>query len=363
MRHPILIPVLLLGLTMRGIAQDKSEMWSAEADYVAANGRPAVEYVSGLFDAHDVVVIGEIHEVADNCRFVADLVDAVYKTAGVRVIASEFLRASQTEQMNALLTAEQWDESAATDLMRHGANVIWGYREYLDIFEAVWKVNHTLPADATTMRIVGLDSEWNQLAMLKEGSAAKRFKMTLDREHCMVTSLETAIATPGTKVLAHVGFAHSVTGQGERFATVLRRKYGDRVFQVALHHNFPGPGEVSPFTAMMEEILAGSPKPWGVTIKGSPLADLRRDDCLYFQMLGRGSSLDEAAEGYVFLTSVARLEPVSWIEGFVNQVTFEEAKELAIRMGRLGHEEDCPDAGALNEVLQKRLEERRPGPG
>lgn len=364
MRTSVCCAIVAVCCGLPAAAQDQPS-WSEspEGRFVAERGQNAVDYVVGLFAAHDLVIVGEIHEVADNCRFVADLVDDVYHRAGVRVLASEFVRRSQSEAMQTVVTAEEWDAVAAIDIMRHGANSIWGYREYLDIYQAVWKLNQSLPDGAEPMRLVGLDSEWDQLALLEETSESKRFKVRLEREQCMIASAEDALAAKGTKILAHVGYAHSVTGHGERFATVLKRRHGDRIFQVALHHNFPGPGDVSPFTQMMEGILSVGAAPLGITISGTPLAQLRRDDCMYFRMLGRDASLDEAAEGYVLLKPVAQLRPVTWIDGFIVDEQFERARELARRMRRLGPDEPCDDAAALNAILRRRLEERGAEPG
>lgn len=328
-------------------------------EYVARSARPACEYVADLFVDHDVVIIGEIHEVADNEEFIADLLVDLARRTAVRRYATEFVPRRLSAEANALVQAPQWDEAAAIDLMRRGPNPLWGYREYLAILEAIWRSNADRPPGAAPMLIVGLDSDWKQLALLEEPDQAKNFRTRLERERCMVEGLETAIQEPGAKVLAHVGYAHSITKHGERFATVLKRRYGERIFQVALHHNFPGPGETSPFTGLLEEVLAGQRGPAGVTVKGSPLADLRRDDCMYFTMLGSGRSLDEAAEGYLYLAPVRDLRPVSWIDGFITDETFEQARAIALKMKRLDAQQPCPDAAALNAAMKQHFESRR----
>ncbi len=328
-------------------------------EYVAASARPACEYVADLFAAHSVVIIGEIHEVADNEKFMAGLLTHLARRTTVRRYATEFVPRRLTAEVNALVQAPEWDEAAAIDLMRRGPNPLWGYREYLSILETVWRINVERPPGDEPMLMVGLDSDWSQLALLEETNEAKNFRTRLERERCMVESLESALQEPGAKVLAHVGYAHSVTNHGERFATVLKRRYGDRVFQVALHHNFPGPGERSPFTSRLEAIFAEPGGPAGLTIEGSPLADLRSDDCMYFTMLGPGSSLDEAAEGYVYLAPVRELTPVSWIDGFVTDGTFEEARAIALKMKRIGPEQEVPDADALNAAMKRYFESRR----
>ena len=322
--------------------------------YLEQNGQDPIDYIVGKFAQHDLVFLGETHQVRENCRFVADLIEPLHE-AGVHVLVSEFLRSGHTPQVDALLTAEQFDESAAVDLFRDNPWPTWGFREYVDILQGAWKLNRTLPAGAPRFRVIGMDSDWSQYALWFETEDRSEVSQTmLAREKHMTAVLRDEILESGQKALVHAGYVHTVTCHGIYVATVLREEYGQRVFQVALHRNHgPGRGSV-PITLFLEESVADAGgEAVGFDIVGSPYASLVDRQTMYWRMKG-ALGFENFAEGYVFLAPLEELHATSWIEGFITEERFDQALAVSIRMGWV-KEGECTTAAELDAKLAERF--------
>lgn len=323
------------------------------ADHLAAHARAPVEYLAACLGRHDVVLLGENHHVRENCALVAEVLAPLHRDAELRWLCTEFLRVRQTEAANRIAQAETWDESAAVALLRDLPWPTWGFRDYLDILRAVWAANRTRPDGAPPLRIQGLDSDWNQHALwFGDLDPRARFELLMQRERTMIQAIEEGPLKIGGKALAHVGFAHSVTCQGERLGTVLRRQHGQRVFQVALHQDLPCKRQPSVLATLVEQ-AAASQGPCGFDVRGTPFAPLTDGDCRLFGMLPRGT-FGELNEGYVYLKPLAELGRMRWIQGFVTPERFAETEAVAVKLGWV-QAGQCADAAALDRALMLRF--------
>jgi hypothetical protein len=334
-----LLTALLVPVVAPSWAQDRGpepraldgETRAACVKWLRQSGAEPGPYVVSKFGTCDLVLLGETHEVRENCEFVASLVGPLYR-AGVRTLCSEFTCSRYNDRLAAIVTAADYDEPAVADLFRRGPWPTWGYREYLDIVRAVWAFNRTLPAEAVPFRLVGIDADWKQAELLKK-APADRFQIVAGREDHMAGVIEREVFGKKAKALVHIGFAHTVR-RGERLAAKLARQHGGRMFQVCLHHAMPGRGGASKFTGFLEEVIAGAgAKAVGIDVAGTPLGTLRDSDGQYFRMLGPDSTFRDFAQGYVFLKPARALTPVRWVEGFIVPDTFVEAKEIAEGLG------------------------------
>lgn len=353
--------LLSAAVTSFATAQDRTDLadLSDEArdalitELVAEPVQPSA-YLARCARDHDVVILGEIHQHRPTCELVADAVPALY-AAGVRCVATEFLRHSLQGRIDAVIAGEDYDHDAVVQLFREGPWPTWGFAEYMDIVRAVWRHNRTLDEGAEPMRLLGIDSDWSQHELWFGGlSRNERFAVMLTREKVMVRSVLDGPIADGDKVLVHVGYAHSVTIQGERLGAVLRRELGDRVFQVAVHHEIPnGKREPSAFTGLMDDVFTAAGRPLGFSIRGTPLADLD-DRHGMVALRARRPELDAIAMGYVIFGRADARQPVSWVPGFVTEETFPAASDVAIRLGWV-EEGACSDAAALDRALAARF--------
>jgi len=295
--------------------------------------------------------------VRENCKLVADLIQPLYE-AGVRQLATEFYRTRNTALVEELVTGETFDDQLALKLLRDNPWPTWGYREYADILEAVWRLNNNLPADAERFRVVSLDSDWDQYELwFGQGGQKANFDTILKRETHMTGVLEQEALVPGRKTLVHTGFAHTVTCQGERLGTVLFEKYGQRVFQICLHQDHPGGGGRSELAGFLESTIAQSG--WssvGFDVLGSPFERLTDASTVYWRMKP-DAGLADFAQGYVFLAPLGELQRVTWTEGFIDESNFEKAHAVAKRMGWV-NEGECETPAELEALLARRF----PGP-
>jgi hypothetical protein len=138
------------------------------ADYARGHRQDPIEYVVKKFEKHDLVFIGEGHYVKHDPEFVQRLIPAVY-AKGVHNLGIEFACHGDQKLIDQLLTAPTYDEALARRVMFR-QYVLWGYKEYLDLFRAAWKLNSSLGAGKPRFRIVGLNAraDWSQLTTSKE---------------------------------------------------------------------------------------------------------------------------------------------------------------------------------------------------
>jgi hypothetical protein len=205
--------------------------------------------------------------------------------------------------------------------------------------------------------MVGIDDDWKQVDLLRAKGPAERFKIVARREEHMAGVVEREVFARKAKAVVHIGFAHTVR-QGDRLAAKLSRKHGERMFQVCLHHEMPGRGNVPKFTGFIEEVVAGADgKAMGFDVARTPLGSLRDDQGVYFQMLGRDSTFQDFAQGYVVLKPARELTSVSWVRGFIVPDTFAEAKEVAEGLGWVERDKHTT-AAELDAALASRRTKR-----
>lgn len=337
--NALVLSIVLLAACGRALPQDVDR--APLLDWLREHGREPVEYVLGKFAAHDVVLLGEHHEVRENCAFVARLVPGL-AAAGVHCLVTEFLCTRQQADVDRLVsgTGEAFDEALGIELFRDLPWPSWGYREYLDILQAVWTANHARASDAQPLRVIGLDSDWRQVELWRMSDKAG-FPVRLRREQHMVEVAEREVLEQERKALFHIGWAHSLTWQGVRLGTVLRQRHGERLFQVALHHAHSA-------APLLEELFAARGGAVGFDVVGSPLAKLRIDP----PAPGAPKlTVDRIGEGLVFLVPVSDLHKVRWIDGFIDDRHFEDARFVAVKRGWISKESDVADAAALHRRL------------
>ena len=221
--------------------------------HLAQNSQPATEYVVKKFQDHDVVLLGEYHQIQDDCLFIASLVAPLYHRAGVRVLAMETIKHKRTRLANRLVTARYYDESAVRDLFRD--LLYWGFQEYMDILRAVWEVNSKLPDHAAKVRILGLgpDFDWDDITQGRLVSKLDDLWLLYSSEQYMADLVAAEAIEKGEKALVQIGYHHSFThyrepkvrhsdgtllGESEmRMGFLLQQEYKDRVFQICLNQS------------------------------------------------------------------------------------------------------------------------------
>jgi len=94
--------------------------------YLKQNAESPAEYVINKFKQHDVVLLGEMHEIRENLELISSLIAPLYHKAGVRYFASEFIKSKNNALANQLVTGAEYDEELALRVFRDSPWPIWG---------------------------------------------------------------------------------------------------------------------------------------------------------------------------------------------------------------------------------------------
>ena len=337
--------------------EQETEHTNALARVLDSEGMPPAAYVASKFQRFDVVLFGEIHEIKENCNFVAGLIKPLYES-DVRILFSEFIPTRFNEQVAQITTAETYDESAVIEIFRQRPSPTWGYQEYVDIVKAVWEFNQTLHSDQAKFEIIGLENDWNESSLMN-AKPEERFKIIMQRERHMTEIIRQHSLERSQKALVHIGFAHTVQ-HGIRVAAELEKRYEGRVFQIVAHQQFASSGKSGGITKSIESAVALSKfDAVGFDVENSRFDLLRDSGSVAFKMLGKDSTLSNLARGYVFLKPVARLTTVRWIDGFVTEATFQEALDIAKRKKWITT--DPESASQLDKMIAESFRKRNAG--
>ncbi len=348
--------------------------------YLRANGKSPIEYVVEKFKQHDVVMLGEQHEVREVCEFISNLIEPLYHQANVKYFAMEVLKYKNQQLVNKLVTGEEYDEKLVLKLFRDCVWPLWGFQEYMDILKAVWQVNQTLPPDKEKIKVVCLANDLDGTVLESRRHLFWKLPGCLYRmvmnDKTMAKILEREVLRKGEKALVQVGGYHAFTHyrlpavkSGKlvaevppRFGYILHGKYGNRIFQIVLHRwglsydFFSGNVNIQqPLGGLLEEVFAeNGNKPVGFDVISSPFASLR-DSTQYEFAYQKYVVFSDVARGYVFLKPLKELNKITWAKGFINESNFEKAKSIALKRGWVKSEE-CNTPQQLDEKLEQFFE-------
>ena len=353
--------------------------------YVKQSGKSPVAYVVEKFKSHDIVILGETHGNRDNLEFLEKLIPAAYRKAGVRCLATEFLRSRNNQRANKIVTAATYDHDAVMDLNRD-YGWIWGYKEYMDLFKAVWELNRSLPAGAEKFRIVGLDIKEDPIDTLPGSKNRSEVMRALQRrDDVMAETFIREIGRKGTKVLLHTGFHHAFTRYRQprvlngklvglvapRLGVLLAKTYGEKVFQVRWHsrsyaaddaRGMGRPRQV--LGGLVDRVMAANGnRPVGFDVEGSPFAKLRDGKSYYFAFEPKVVFAD-INQGYVFLKPVSEFRRCRWAVGFINESNYDKARKMASFRGwvKPGEYKTPKELDArFKAIFEPQLPQRRPG--
>lgn len=322
------------------------------SEHLNESGVKPTDYIVSKFQDHDVILLGEIHEIKEHCELVCALIEPLH-AAGIQILFSEFIPTRFNDQIKSIVEAEEFDRAAVVEIFRQRPSPLWGFKEYIDIVEAVWKFNRTLDGNQKKFSIVGLENDWSE-AKLLEASRGDRFNMIMAREKHMTKIIRKHALEQNQKGLVHIGYAHTVR-HGVRVAAEIEKSHPGKIFQVACHHEMAEPGGPSRFTRLLEGAFKQSQSgAIGFDVTNSSFAELVDTQAIGFKRLGSKATLQNFAEGYVFLKPVDQLTKVSWIDGFITERTFADALVIAKKKGWL-NEQTPSSAEELDQIISRRF--------
>jgi hypothetical protein len=327
--------------------------------YLNQSSRSPEEYILSKYGDHDIVILGEAHEVRENCELISGLIKILYHKAGVGYFATEFLRSKNNPLVNQLVTGEEYDHELELRICRDYAWPIWGFKEYMKIFESVWELNKSLPADAEKIKVVGLDSEWDAYDALFGSTNVDVNQFWLEREKHMTDILGKEVLEKEGKALVHMGYAHTLPSRNIRptLGNWIRERYKNKAFQICLHHDHQGPTGKTAMIPLIEKIMEkNNNKPVGFDVQNSPFSPLRDQSSIYFSLVD-DIAFSDIAQGYVFMKPVKDLRKVTWVHGFIGESNFEKTRAIALKRGWIG-EDECMTPEEMDNKMAEIFSER-----
>jgi uncharacterized RDD family membrane protein YckC len=308
------------------------------AAWLAAESQEPGEYLIKFAAQHQVTIVGEIHGKRQFLEFFSDAIARLYHEAGVRVIALEYCTSNQDAELARLVTADEYDSDLALEIARRAVWRAWGYKEYWDVLESVWRLNRSLSEDAEALRVIGIFPPVDviSIGLFKAGHGQRLFRVLGDLPMLAMADafyarcVERQAFDSGKRTLVWVGAGHSWKccsaqqnwGDGVkrhfRMGAMLRGRYGSQIGTIILHNDYSFP-TTSQLVETARHTLGKTQL--GFDIAGSPLASLRENQ-LPWTRSGMALPLGRYGCGYVVVAPLNKIESCQWWDGFITPRMF-----------------------------------------
>lgn len=316
-------------------------------DYLKTHEITPDQYVLSKFRDHDIVFLGEEHYIRQNIEFVQRLVPELYR-AGVYNLGIEFGVSECQPDVDRLITADHYDADLARRIMFKDF-VLWSYKEYMDIYRAAWRLNHSLPPGAKAFRVVNLAyaPNWAALQVPRSREAMQRVWYKGNADVYMGERILREFVDTHQKALVYAGFHHTFTRyhqpiydsesrkfegfMDERMGNVVYKRIPGRVFGILLHTPWMSQSGMDHFMAPVRGIIDSvmdemHERPIGFDVVESPFGTLRDPDT-YYSAGYADFTLAMLTDGYVYLVPFRKFKSVTVDRKFINDANFREAVE------------------------------------
>lgn len=315
------------------------------AGYLRSNWKTPENYIIGKFRDHDLVFIGEGHHIKHDVELVHTLIPLLHKN-GVYNLGIEFGCYEYQDKVDALITAESYDENLARWLMFKWASY-WPYKEYMDLYKKAWELNRSLPEGKPKFRIVNLDYRVNFTYVTEDTPASllKKIFHKGERDVHMAGVIFEEIVRINQKALIYAGQQHAATRfyhpkydfTKKRFLGFNRRVMGhlvyrkmpDKVFNICLHYPWPSLKSLTDFNYPVRGAIDGVMREFenkrvGFDVRGTPFGKLS-DGSTYYSAGRKRIELSDFCDGYVFQKHFSDYEGCTVDFSFVTEENFQEA--------------------------------------
>lgn len=339
MKLPIQFSLLFLAFLfpILGFAQENKATLDA-VEYLKQHPKSPKDYLVSKFKNYPLILLGEDHAVKENLDFVKSLIPKLYH-AGVYNLCMEFGSFEKQKELDELLNAEIFDERKAKDMFFY-YNVGWAYKEYFDIYKAVWEFNKTLKPDAKKFRIVNLSYQyrWEHFkggARTPENMKAVFNLGTPDQFRTEIIKKE--IINKDEKALIYMGHVHVFTKyrmpilkvNNDDFCDYDEGMVGNRlyklmpgkIFNIMFHTPMfsktqYNPAYVSPANGELENALQKLDYPQiGFDLINTPVGKLK--DNSFFSFCHPDFKMEDFFDGYIFLKPFKHLTGCTYDDDFL----------------------------------------------
>lgn len=311
--------------------------------YLQKNALNPYEYVIEKFKNHDVILLAETHAIKENLLFLQSIIPELYK-AGIYNVGMEFGASEDQEALDALVTAQYFDEEKARELM-FNYNVIHPYKEYWGVYKAAWTLNHSLHEGAPRFRVLNMSYKynWKGYKGIRTPETYRKVFYKGGTERYRAAIIEKEILQKNEKILILTGNVHAFTKYrypvfdsteedfirlaDNNLGNLLYKKVPEKVFSIALHYMFFSQEDESvnrlPADGKIEELMEErGNKPLGFDLIGTPMGQLQ--DHSYYALGHPDFTLQDLVDGYIFLKPLMQQKGCTIDYDFLKKHTLQE---------------------------------------
>ena len=206
-----------------------NEVIETLSEYISNHRQTPEEYITNTFRNRDILFFGGISDSSfsrEYIEFVQNMIPHLHSN-GITNLGMEYALYDDQEMIDRLINeGADFDEDAARNIL-FNRHVMWGYREYVDLFRAVWEFNRKLPVNRKPFRIIGLNirHDWQHLGKKGDEENKEILKKIFSRglpSSFMAETIQRELIDKGEKALVIGSSRHMVT----RYRNI---KYGESV--------------------------------------------------------------------------------------------------------------------------------------
>lgn len=314
-------------------------------DYLSQNDCTPEDFIIKTFKKREVILLAEDHRIKENLDFLQSLIPKLYQ-AKVYNLGMEFGANEDQSKLDSLVNASSYSENVARKLM-FNYNTGWAFKEYMDIYKAVWQFNKSLTPDQPKFRILNLSYRYhwssfngtrtpeNMNVVFHKGNP-ETFRFNIVNEE---------ILKKGQKIIIITGEIHAFTKyqfpvydylaknfvryENSWFGNQLYKKLGNKVYSIVLHKpfsNYPNkkPYLVSPANGNIERIMEKlNNRKVGFDLANTPMGQLK--DNSYYSLGYPNLKLSDIYDGYIFLAPINKLKGCTIDPLFLNDENWSSA--------------------------------------
>lgn len=306
-------------------------------NYIKANWATPEDYVISKFKDHDYIFIGEYHRIKHDVELISNLIPLLYKNQ-IYNLAIEFGVYDNQYLIDSLINAPEFNRKLI-DSIFFKYYPAWGYKEYIDLYEAAWDVNHSPNSGTNKFRIINLGCLYNP--------CVRNHFNGNDPDIYMAHVVMKELVSKNQKALIYSGCHHAFTKYHQplydfekdtlygfnttRMGNVIYDSLKEKIFNIYLHaawisdKGFDADG-VFPVNGVIDSVMNNfSDKRVGFDVVNSPFGKLRASGT-YYAFGYSDFTLDKFCDGYIYQHSFKDYEPITMEANFITKTNIDELK-------------------------------------
>jgi hypothetical protein len=305
--------------------------------YLQDNWKTPEDYIISKFQDHDYVFIGEYHRIRHDVKLISDLIPLLYKNH-IYNLAIEFGIYKDQYLVDSLIASPEFNRKLADSIV-FSYYPVWGYKEYLDLYEAAWKVNHTRHGDTAKFRVIHMGFLYNP--------CLQRPFAESDPDVYMANVILKELAAKKQKALIYSGCHHAFTKYHQplynfekdtlyglnytRMGNIIYDSVKEKAFNIYLHAGWISSEGfdsncVRPVNGVIDEVMKQFIHTRvGFDVAGTPFGKLTANDTYYAYGYPH-FTLDKFCDGYIYQCAFKDYEPITMEPDFITITNIDRLK-------------------------------------